>query len=67
MHFPVFFQATTVAIPSIQIVQEKPLEWWVYALAALGGIVLLILLALCLWKVGVTVSDSSVYGCDSDF
>ncbi|XP_052797585.1 integrin alpha-6-like [Mya arenaria] len=44
--------ARTVAIPSIRIVQEKPLEWWIYALAILGGLVLLVLLALCLWKCG---------------
>ncbi|XP_052246976.1 integrin alpha-6-like isoform X2 [Dreissena polymorpha] len=44
--------AVTVAIPSIQIVQEKPLAWWIYALAILGGIVLLVLLAVCLWKCG---------------
>ncbi|WAQ93721.1 ITA6-like protein [Mya arenaria] len=30
--------ARTVAIPSIRIVQEKPLEWWIYALAILGGL-----------------------------
>ncbi|KAL4222473.1 Integrin alpha [Mactra antiquata] len=44
--------ATTIAIPSIQIVQEKPLAWWIYALAVLGGILVLIILALCLWKIG---------------
>lgn len=54
-------QATTIAIPSIQIVQEKPLQWWIYALAALGGIILLILLALCLWKVGCQRNKTLYY------
>ncbi|XP_060585529.1 integrin alpha ina-1-like [Ruditapes philippinarum] len=46
------YQATTIAIPSLLIVKEKPLEWWIYALAVLGGLFVLILLALCLWKCG---------------
>jgi len=53
MIFP-FIQATTIAIPSIRIVQEKRLQWWIYGLAALGGIILLFLLALCLWKVSIS-------------
>lgn len=44
--------ATTIAIPSLLIVKEKPLAWWIYALAVLGGILVLIILALCLWKIG---------------
>lgn len=44
--------ATTVAIPSLQIAPKQMVAWWIYLVAVLGGIILLIVIALILWKCG---------------
>lgn len=43
---------TTVAIPSLQIAPKQEVAWWIYLVAVLGGILLLIVIALILWKCG---------------
>lgn len=55
-----FFQATTKAQPDIHIKEADGVPIWIIIVSVIGGLILLIVLVILLWKVGKKSSVTEI-------